>query len=432
MKNLNNYIDSIVKKTLKESLEERAETLLNKIKSKVNEIDDDMGANDGWEEISMDEEMEEGETCEQCGGNMNEGQCNECGYGGMMESTDMDFDPSEKLERVCNEDGEDYDAQACESHKRYAGAEMTEALFGGQKKMDKNKNNKIDAEDFKMLRKSKKHQTDEEMEEGNAFTGALAKAKRKGDDDFEVDGKEYQVKESIKLTEDEMIDMIEKIVREEKDNIKKMSKPKGLATYETAIGKSKKENDDYIKSVTQKMKDYLKNGSKEDYTMDAEHFPESNGQMDKKMAKKTYQASDAVDEYVEAFSSAGQENLMYDEIHPNEDWVTDNIEGSSRTGNNPKWANAVETPVNKNRNKIRKDNLLGALKKQAYNKSPQPVVTDEAGEVTNGGRNTTNKSNTKANKIMNQLESTQDKKTKLLNEEINKMSNLLNYNRKTQ
>jgi hypothetical protein len=432
MKNLDNYIDSIVKKTLKESLEERAETLLNKIKSKVNEIDDDTMTDDEWQEIPMDEETYEGETCEQCGGNMNEGQCNECGYGGMMESSNMDFDPSEKLSRVCDEESEDYDSQSCESHKRYAGSEMTEALFGGQKKIDKNKNNKIDAEDFKMLRKSKKHQTDEEMEEGNAFTGALAKAKRRGDDDFEVDGKEYQVKESIKLTEDEMIDMIEKIVREEKDNIKKMSKPKGLSTYETAIGKSKKENDDYIKSVTQKMKDYLKNGSKEDYTMEAEHFPESNGQMDKKMAKKTYKASDAVEEYVEAFSSAGQENLVYDEIHPNEDWVTDNIEGSSRTGNNPKWANAVETPVNKNRNKIRKDNLLGALKKQAYNKSPQPVVTDEAGEVTKGEKNTTNKSNTKANKIMNQLESTQEKKTKLLNEEITKMSNLLNYNRKTQ
>ena len=432
MKNLNNYIDSIVKKTLKESLEERAESLVDKIKSKVNEIDADMDTDDEWQEISMDEEMGEGETCEQCGGTMNEGQCNECGYGSMMESSDMDFDPSEKLARVCDEESEDYDSQSCESHKRYAGSEMTEALFGGQKKIDKNKNNKIDAEDFKMLRKSKKHQTDEEVEEGNAFTGALAKAKRRGDDDFEVDGKEYQVKESIKLTEDEMIDMIEKIVKEEKDNIKKMSKPKGLAAYETAIGKSKKENDDYIKSVTQKMKDYLKNGSKEDYTMEAEHFPESNGQMDKKMTKKTYQASDAVEEYVESFSSAGQENLVYDEIHPNEDWVTDNIEGSSRTGNNPKWANAVETPVNKHRNKIRKDNLLGALKKQAYNKSPQPVVTDEAGEVTSGGKNTTNKSNIKANKIMNQLESTQDKKTKLLNEEINKMSNLLNYNRKTQ
>ena len=53
--------------------------------------------------------------------------------------------------------------------------------------MDKNKNNRIDSEDFKLLRKSKKHQTDEEMEEGNAFTGALAKAKDSGDDEFEVD-----------------------------------------------------------------------------------------------------------------------------------------------------------------------------------------------------------------------------------------------------
>lgn len=426
MKNLNNYIDSIVKKTLKESLEERAETLLNKIKSKVNEIDDDMGTDDEWQEISMDEETYEGETCEQCGGNMNEGQCNECGYGGMMESSDMDFDPSEKLSRVCDEESEDYDSQSCESHKRYAGSEMTEALFGGQKKIDKNKNNKIDSEDFKMLRSGKKSET----KEGKKFPDLSGDGKVTRKD--VLMGRGVKLKESIKLTEEEMIDMIEKIVKEEKDNIKKMSKPKGLATYETAIGKSKKENDDYIKSVTQKMKDYLKDGSKEDYTMDAEHFPESNGQMDKKMAKKTYQASDAVEEYVEAFSSAGQENLVYDEIHPNEDWVTDNIEGSSRTGNNPKWANAVETPVNKNRNKIRKENLLGALKKQAYNKSPQPVVTDEAGEVTNGGKNTTNKSNTKANKIMNQLESTQEKKTKLLNEEINKMSNLLNYNRKTQ
>jgi hypothetical protein len=424
MKNLDNYIDSIVKKTLKESLEERAESLVNKIKSKVNEIDDE--TNEGWEEISMDEEMGEGETCNECGGTMNEGQCNECGYGGMMESSDMGFDHSEKLKRVCDEDGEDYDAQGCESHMRYAGPEISEALFGGQKKIDKNKNNKIDSEDFKMLRSGKKSET----KEGKKFPDLSGDGKVTRKD--VLMGRGVKLKESIKLTEDEMIDMIEKIVREEKDNIKKMSKPKGLATYETAIGKSKKENDDYIKSVTQKMKDYLKDGSKEDYTMDAEHFPESNGQMDKKMTKKTYKASDAVEDYIEAFSSAGQENLVYDEIHPNEDWVTDNIEGSSRTGNNPKWANAVETPVNKNRNKIRKDNLLGALKKQAYNKSPQPVVTDEAGETTKGEKNTSNKSNSKANKIMNQLESTQDKKNKLLNEEINKMSNLLNYNRKTQ
>ena len=91
MKNLNNYIDSIVKKTLKESLEERAESLVSKIKSKVNEIDNDMMTDDEWQEIPMDEEMGDGETCEECGGTMTEGQCNECGYGSMMESSDMDW-----------------------------------------------------------------------------------------------------------------------------------------------------------------------------------------------------------------------------------------------------------------------------------------------------------------------------------------------------
>jgi hypothetical protein len=426
MKTLKNYIDSVVNKVLRESLEERADEIIDKLKSNVNE-EDDM---DGFEELEFDEEyMNEGETCEQCGSMMSEGECSECGY--KMEGLHEESDPTSQRCKYHKENFGPMDERTI----RFCGkdkTEMTERLHGKQKQLDKNKNNKIDSEDFKLLRKSKKHQTDEEMEEGNAFTGALAKAKRKGDDEFEVDGKEYQVKESIKLTEEEMIDLIEKIVNEEKDNIKKMSKPKGLSTYETAIGKSKKENDDYIKSVTKKMKDYLKNGSKEDYTMEAEHFPESNGQMDKKMPKKTYQASDAVEEYVEAFSSAGQENLVYDEIHPNEDWVTDNIEGSSRTGNNPKWANAVETPINKNRNKIRKDNLLGALKKQAYNKSPQPVVTDEAGEVTNGGKNTSNKSNTKANKIMNQLESTEEKKEKLIKEDIDKMNRILGYNKKTQ
>ena len=51
------------------------------------------------------------------------------------------------------------------------------------------------------------------------------------------------------------------------------------------------------------------------------------------------------------------ENLDFDEIHPNEDWMNDNLEGASRTGNNPEWANSVETDVNKKRNKIRKDNM---------------------------------------------------------------------------
>jgi hypothetical protein len=149
------------------------------------------------------------------------------------------------------------------------------------------------------------------------------------------------------------------------------------------------------------------------------------------MSKKAYIPSSALQDYTDNFTAAGQENLVYDEINPNEDWVTDNIEGSSRTGNNSEWANAVETPTNKKRNKIRKDNLLGAVKAQAYNKAPQPIVTDEAGESTSGGQSNL-KLNKKANKILKQLESTEEKNNKLIKEEFKKMTHLMNYSKKTQ
>ena len=109
-------------------------------------------------------------------------------------------------------------------------------------------------------------------------------------------------------------------------------------------------------------------------------------------------------------------NLDYDEIHPNEDWVSKNIEGSSQTGNNPEWANAVETGVNKKRNKIRKDNMLAKIKRKAYNKAPQPIVSDKAGEDS-------------GSKLMMKLES---KKQQQLMEEIQKINNLTSYNKNTQ
>jgi hypothetical protein len=41
-------------------------------------------------------------------------------------------------------------------------------------------------------------------------------------------------------------------------------------------------------------------------------------------------------------------------------------------------------------------------------------------------------STAKAQKIMNQLESKEDKKSKVISEEMEKMKNLIGYNRKTQ
>jgi hypothetical protein len=420
MKKLNNtYIDSLVTKILNETIEERADELSEKLTS------------------NTEEGM--GETCEQCGEVMTEGVCEQCSTDSMEEGlydvsgkfpknqsfdyveeeddfelmgADDDGDPLDRMERFCNTESEDYNEETCKYHKSM----VTEKLHGGQKFLDKNKNKRLDTDDFRLLRKSKKRHTEEEVEEGNAFTGALAKAKEEGKDSFTVDGKKFNVKESIKLTENEMIDLIERIVKEEK--LKATAKPKGLAAYEKAHKGSGNENEDYLKSVTKKMKDYLKDGSKGDYDTNPKIFPKGNGEL-AKMDKKAYIPSDAVKDYVDNFTAAGLENLDYDEIQPNEEWVSDNIVGSSKTGNNPKWANTGESDVNEKRNKIRKDNYLAKLKRKAYNKAPQPAVIDKSGDD-------------KGTNILTKLESVEDKKQNKINEEFERMKNLISYNQKTQ
>jgi hypothetical protein len=70
-------------------------------------------------------------------------------------------------------------------------------LSPGQKKIAKMSPppNKIDANDLAALRAGKKKKS-----EGNAFSGAVAKAKATGADEFEVGGKEYKVQEGIEDT----------------------------------------------------------------------------------------------------------------------------------------------------------------------------------------------------------------------------------------
>lgn len=377
----------------------------------------------------------EGETCEQCGAKgVMESECNECGwkmnenlYEIEVDDIDNEFDyvegysfkdesaQKDMCEKLSPE--ELADRPSCSSYaNRKKSGEMTEKLHGNQRKLDRNKNNRIDSEDFKMLRKSKKHETDEEVEEGNAFTGALVNAKKRGDDEFEVDGKKYDVKESVRLTEEEIIDLIENIVLEDR-KLKSMGKVKGLDVYNKAHKGSGKENEDYIKSVAKKMKDYLKDGSKGEYSENPKHFPKGNGELGKMKDAKKYNMSDDGQEFIDTYMSPGMENLNYDEIHPEEEWMTDTIEGSSRTGNNPKWANAEKTEVNKKMNKKRKENKLAKVKQAAYRKSKQPI-TDGAGDSSGNGLDI-------------KLEST-TKKEKMLNEEFERMKGLISYDRKTQ
>ena len=251
---------------------------------------------------------------------------------------------------------------------------------------------------------------DGEMEEGNEFSGALANAKKRGEKSFEVDGKTYPVKESIQLTEDELIELIENIVKEQTE----------VKETNASLKKSKTENDDYIKSVTKKMKEYLKDGSKGEYNMDPEQFPKGNGEL-AKMAKKAYTPSGAVEEYIENFAySPGMENLQYDEIKPNDEWLEKNIEGSSMTGNG-KGGNAIDTGLGKKINAKRKKNLYGVEKNRSYNRVAQPI--DNAGET---------KGADSLDKMFSKLGESDEKQTKLINEDVEKMKHLLGYKKKTQ
>lgn len=202
---------------------------------------------------------------------------------------------------------------------------------------------------------------------------------------------------------------------------------KSLKTSETV-------NNDYIKSVTKKMKNYLKTGSKGEYEMNPKIFPKGNGEL-AKMDKKAYVPSKAVEEYEDAFSYPGQTNLRYDEIQPNDEVIEKYLEGDSSTGNSQEAGNAVASDTGKKFMKNYKENLYGAEQADAsYKRQPQPV--DIAGEVTSNGdlksKRGKKTSAQKAQDILTQLESVDDKKSKMLSEEMNKMKHLLSYTKKTQ
>jgi hypothetical protein len=275
---------------------------------------------------------------------------------------------------------------------------------------------------------------DGEMEEGNAFSGALAKAKEEGDDTFEVDGKEYEVKnESIvysiefkggvlKLTENELVDMIEELVIEQK------AKSKGMVEYDRVHKKDEDINQKANKESFKKMRDYVKAGSKGSFEENAKHFPKGNGEL-AKMDKKAYVPSEAVEEYVADFAYPGMTNLTFDEIKPDDERIKKYLEGDSTTGNSSEYANAVETEVGKKFFKNYKDNAYGAEQKEAsYKRQTQPV--DVAGE--NKGAKSYKK--TKGQKALDKLSENvvKEEKENILSEEMVRMKEMIGYNKKSQ
>jgi hypothetical protein len=321
--------------------------------------------------------------------------------------------------------------------------------------------------------------TEMQPEEGNAFGGALAAAKLKGDDEFKVGDKEYDVKEEEECEEcgtnmkeeEEGGDDFEEMLRgrrrkhsyvdngeetpdemgEEKKCCEKCgkemcecgggmyeSKKKTIRLTETELTnliakmvsesvpglevtkkshtESGKENSSHLKDVDKKMKDYLSFDGN-----DNPEFPKPIGKGEKVARKNTEKQEDEIKK-----NFAGLENLDYD-IEPDENFkkrLKMAIEGDRLMGNAPTTEKTNVIPSNGSK-----------LGEEPKDKDGNSIPTPETAKKIE--KQVKDRGEDKKNRVLYNKESVPVNESKItlnnvLLEEINKMKKFSEYNKKTQ
>jgi hypothetical protein len=203
-------------------------------------------------------------------------------------------------------------------------------------------------------------------------------------------------KRTLRLTEREMVDMISRMVSES-DVITHS------ATKKAQQG-SKKENDDYMKQVEEKLKKASSfSGS------DNPEFPKQNG----KGEKMTINATPEQDEYTETHRGGTLMNLNYGD-EPSENFkkrLKMALEGDPKMGNSQDAANVIKTDTGKNIGKtsVKKKEIEKKGKEVSWGHSwasPEKVVVVKESKKTN--------------------------MSSVLNEEIERMKKMYGYDKKTQ
>ena len=342
---------------------------------------------------------------------------------------------------------------------------------------------KLDEMGQQLEEKENTNMENQEPKEGNLFSAALLKAKENGEDKFTVDGKEYNVEESWQQMEEEEIreeedcqecgdgymkeeepkegkkftQMIMKSVTEKTETcegcggmlneegscdecgsgmyesktkklrlkeselvslITKMVNESipGLEAAKNSHKESGKENNAHLADVDKKMKDYLSFDGN-----DNPEFPKAIGKGDKVARENTPEQEDEIKKNL-----AGLENLDYD-IEPSEQFkkrLKMAIEGDKLMGNAPttektnvKPSNGSklgEEPKDKDGNSIPTPETAKKIEKQVKNraedKKKRVLYTKEPVPV--------NESKVKFSSV--------------LEEEIKKMKDMVNYNKNTQ
>jgi hypothetical protein len=320
--------------------------------------------------------------------------------------------------------------------------QMDEKLVGNQDKLDKNHNGKIDGQDFKIM----KGQDSSDEEECDECGSSSMEEEEKGDDDFEnmlrgrrkhsyVDkgeetpeemgeekkscekcGKEIcecgggmyeSKKKTVRLTESELIKLISKMVNE--------SIP-GLQAAEKSHLESGKENKAHLADVETKMKKLASFDGN-----DNPEFPKAIGKGEKVARKNTPEQEEEI-----AKNYAGLENLEYD-IEPSEQFkkrLKMAIEGDTLMGNGKVTEPASIEPSN------------GADKGvEAKEKEGNHIQTPETAKKIE--KQVKDREEDKKNRVLYSKEKVPVSESKVnfsnvLEEEIKKMKNISEYNKKTQ
>jgi len=352
-------------------------------------------------------------------------------------------------EKTFSVDGKEYDVEECWSKQ------MEEELVGGQKKLDKNHNGKIDGQDFKimkgqdssdeeecdecggsymeeensdvfenMLRGKRKHKYTEKDETcskcgkevcecGNGYMEEEEVSEEKkccekcGKEVCECGGMYESKKKTVRLTESELIKLISKMVSE--------SIP-GLQAAEKSRLESGKENKTHLADVETKMKKLASFDGN-----DNPEFPKAIGKGEKVARKNTPEQEEEI-----AKNFAGLENLDYD-IEPSEQFkkrLKMAIEGDRLMGNAPTTEKTNIKPSNGSK--------LGEMPKDTDGNS---IPTPETAKKIE--KQVKDREEDKKNRVLYSKEKVPVSESKvnfssILEAEIKKMKNITEYNKKTQ
>jgi hypothetical protein len=283
--------------------------------------------------------------------------------------------------------------------------DVEEELIGGQKKLDKNDNGKIDGEDFKILKGQKQDTKEEEEECDECGSGYMEEEINEMSQTCnecggmmneegmctECSGTMMESKKKVlRLTESQLVELIGKMVNE--------AAVPGLETQKKVRSASGSQNDANLNDVKKKIKNQLEipGGSNPE-------FPESN----KKGEKVVVNNDENEDEFVSNFRGGTLLDLDYDS-EPSEEFkarLKKALDGDVTMGNSHDAGNVIPTNTGKK--------LADRADKKEKEQEKAPMY----------------KKDTTPTKEVNESEVL---KTNLINEDIEKMKKILGYNKKTQ